>query len=80
MSQPLKLINAVVSGLTVHAGEDEFFRSARLRAVGVGAATGFALEGLIRHLAVRHSDQAQGPDLASPSRTRSELRIRIWAS
>lgn len=46
MSEPLTLISGVVSGLSVHAGEEEFVRSAEQRAAGVGAATGLALEGM----------------------------------
>jgi len=46
MSESLKLINGVVSGLTVHAGEEEFVRSAGQQTAGVGAAAGLALEGM----------------------------------
>lgn len=46
MSQSLKLISGVVTGLTVHAGEEDFLRSAGQQAAGVGAAAGLALEGM----------------------------------
>lgn len=46
MSESLKLIKGVVSGLTVHAGEEEFVRSVGQQAAGVGAAAGVALEGM----------------------------------
>ncbi len=46
MSESLKMISGVVNGLTVHAGEEEFVRSARQQAASVGAAAGLALEGM----------------------------------
>jgi hypothetical protein len=46
MSESLRLIKGVVSGLTVHAGEEEFVRSVGQQAAGVGAAAGVALEGM----------------------------------
>jgi hypothetical protein len=46
VSESHKLINGVVSGLKVHAGEEEFVRSAGQHAAGVGAAAGLALEGM----------------------------------
>jgi hypothetical protein len=46
VSGSLKLIKGVVDGLTVHAGEDEFVRSAGQQAAGVGAAAGLALDGM----------------------------------
>ena len=46
MSEFLKLIKGVVSGLTVHAGEEEFVRSVEQQTAGVGAAAGLALEGM----------------------------------
>ncbi len=46
MSKPLQLIDGVVSGLTVHAGEEEFVRSAGQQTTGIGAAAGLALEGM----------------------------------
>lgn len=46
MKQHLQMIHGVVSGLAVHAGEEEFLRSTGEQAVGVGAAAGLALGGL----------------------------------
>lgn len=46
MSESLKLISGMVSGITVHAGEEELVRSGGQQAVTVGAAAGLALEGM----------------------------------
>lgn len=46
MSAPLSVITGVVSGLTIHSGEEEFVRSRGQQAAGVGAAAGLAVEGL----------------------------------
>mgnify|MGYP001190147383 CR=1 FL=1 len=46
MSEPLSVITGVVSGLTIHSGEEEFVRSRGQQAAGVGAAAGLAVEGL----------------------------------
>ena len=46
MSKSLQLIGGVVSGLTVHAGEEEFVRSVGQQTTGVGVAAGLALEGM----------------------------------
>ena len=46
VNSPLQLISGVVSGLTIHSGEEEFVRSREQQAAGVGAAAGLAVEGL----------------------------------
>lgn len=46
MNAPLSVITGVVSGLTIHSGEEEFVRSRGQQAAGVGAAAGLAVEGL----------------------------------
>lgn len=46
MSEPLQLIGGVVSGLTVHAGEEELVRRAGQQTAGAAAAAGLALEGM----------------------------------
>lgn len=46
MRAPLSVITGVVSGLTIHSGEEEFVRSRGQQIAGVGAAAGLAVEGL----------------------------------
>lgn len=46
MSTSLSVISGVVSGLSIHRGEEEFVRGKGQQAAGVGAAAGLAVEGL----------------------------------